>query len=329
MAIYLGNQKVSVKGGLPVEVIEEVGEQVDFTLANATESEVLSGKTFYAQDSTLKTGTLEMPSSGENKLAQVVDGTITEITASDLQGITSIRQRAFSNCKNLVSVELPNTLTALPAYCFESCAKLKTIIIPDSVISMGSEAFDNCTVLGSVYYVGTIDEWTNIEFIDNVFANPLNNGADLYINNEKVTNATISKVNNCVFAGCTSLESVTIGNSATSIGGYAFYNCINLPSIIIPDSVTTMGMYAFYGCTTLQSVTIGNGVTRIDNYALYMGSSTAKATITMLRTTPPTIQSRTIGNYVEKIIVPQGTLSAYQSATNWSRWASIMEEATE
>ncbi len=42
------------------------------------------------------------------------------------------------------------------------------------------------------------------------------------------------------------IESVTIGNSVTSIGTAAFYGCSNLTNITIPDSVTNIGSSAFY-----------------------------------------------------------------------------------
>ncbi len=69
------------------------------------------------------------------------------------------------------------------------------------------------------------------------------------------------------FYNCTSLTSVTIGNSVTSIGSYAFSLCSGLTSVIIPDSVTSIGDGAFYNCTSLTSVTIGNSVTSIGSYA--------------------------------------------------------------
>lgn len=47
---------------------------------------------------------------------------------------------------------------------------------------------------------------------------------------------------------------MTIGDSVTSIGGYAFYNCFGLTSITIPDSVTNIGYSAFYGCYRLVEV---------------------------------------------------------------------------
>ena len=69
------------------------------------------------------------------------------------------------------------------------------------------------------------------------------------------------------FYNCSSLTSITIGNSVTSIGDYAFRNCDGLTSITIPDNVTSIGDSAFYSCNGLTSVTIGEGVTSIGEFA--------------------------------------------------------------
>jgi hypothetical protein len=108
-----------------------------------------------------------------------------------------------------------------------------------------------------------------------------------------------------------------------------FFNCNKLTSVTIPNSVTNIGSYAFSSCSSLTNITIPDSVTGIGSNALVIGSKANKATIIMLPTTPPIIQSNSISSYCEKIIVPKGCLEAYQTATNWSAKASIMVEAEE
>ena len=59
----------------------------------------------------------------------------------------------------------------------------------------------------------------------------------------------------------------------------AFYNCTSLASVTIGDSVTSIGTYAFYGCTGLTSVTIGSGVTSIESAAFGGCSSLESITL--------------------------------------------------
>ena len=65
------------------------------------------------------------------------------------------------------------------------------------------------------------------------------------------------------FYECTSLKTVSIGNSVTSIGDGAFDQCTSLETVSIGDSVTSIGDNAFYYCTSLETVSIGNNVTSI------------------------------------------------------------------
>ena len=104
-------------------------------------------------------------------------------------------------------------------------------------------------MLKDVYYIGDIIGWTGIVFADYT-SNPMNNGANLYFNNQLVTEITfpiyVHRINNYAFYHCISLTSVTFNAFVTtSIGDCAFNHCSSLTSAIIPNSVTTMGKYIF------------------------------------------------------------------------------------
>ncbi len=73
----------------------------------------------------------------------------------------------------------------------------------------------------------------------------------------------VTSIGEWAFAYCSSLTSVTIGNSVTSIGDSAFYWCPSLTSVTIGNSVTGIGNCAFFSCESLTSVTIGSSVTSI------------------------------------------------------------------
>ena len=50
----------------------------------------------------------------------LVDGSIIEITADMLKGVTSIRNYAFYFLASLTSIEIPNTVTSIGSYAFSN-----------------------------------------------------------------------------------------------------------------------------------------------------------------------------------------------------------------
>ena len=277
--------------------IASIQTGTDTSDATATADDILLGKTAYAKGEKL-TGTIETYAGegGEtvSKLAALVDGTLTEITADDLAGATKLRDYAFYSYRQLTSVTIPNSAKSIGSRAFNGCTSLISVTIPNSVTSIGGDAFNGCTSLISVTIPNSVTSISTYAFYD-----------------------------------CSKLTSVTIPNSVTGIGDYAFNGCTSLTSIILPNSVRYINNSAFDRCKSLTSMTISSAVTRIDGYALHIGSSTNKATITMLPTTPPTIQSSTFNaSYLQKIIVPAGTGATYKAATNWSRFSDYIEEAT-
>ena len=130
-----------------------------------------------------------------------------------------IGDSAFSNCKNLTTVELGGGVTSIGKSAFLKCTKLPSITIGNGVISIGASAFNGCTAL---------------------------------------TNANIGSgaIGANAFQDCSRLANVTLGDGVTSIGANAFLRCTELTSMNIGSSVRTIENYAFSGCTALEEVTI-------------------------------------------------------------------------
>lgn len=123
------------------------------------------------------------------------------------------------------------------------------------------------------------------------------------------------------------IESVIMPEGIEYVGDRCFYNCGKLTSVIFPESITIISYNSFALCK-LTSVVIPKNVTYLGNQAFYYNLNLH--TVEMKPTTPPTYSGNVFKDCpaLTKIIVPAGTLSAYQSATNWSAHADIMEEAS-
>ncbi len=70
----------------------------------------------------------------------------------------------------------------------------------------------------------------------------------------------------------------TIKEWAYIIDSHAFYDCTSLKSITIGDSVTSIDTSAFYGCTNLKRIAVGSGITSIDN-RIFAGCSSLTAVV--------------------------------------------------
>ena len=102
--------------------------------------------------------------SGENKFAQVIDRTVTEITTEDFEGATKVGTYAFYFCRNLKSVTIPNGVTSIEDHAFSICSSLTEVAIPDSVKSIGGQAFYNCTSLTSITIPDSVETTGNLAF---------------------------------------------------------------------------------------------------------------------------------------------------------------------
>ena len=178
--------------------------------------------------------------------------------------VTKIDAKALFNYDSLTSIEIPNTIT-----------------------NIGFLAFANCTNLENVYYNGTIGDWCNITFNNNL-SNPMFFAQYFYMKNnlneweeikELVIPNTITNINNYQFYGFDNLISIELPNTIINIGKCAFKGCYNLTNIEFPNSVTTIGDSAFSDCDSFTNIKIPSSVTTIERLAFYSCSSLTKITI--------------------------------------------------
>lgn len=198
--------------------------------------------------------------------------------------VECIDYSTFEYCSSLTSVSIPNSVTKIGKSAFSGCTNLTSVTIPDSVTEIGENTFYYCTNLTSIEIQGVayIKEgafsccsnlteiilpwyWGNYEKFGYVFYNTDSQADSKSINSfvpqslKRVT-ITSGQIRNSMFAECSSLTSIIIGDGITSIGSWAFNDCDGLTTVEISDSVVAgIGKSVFKGCRNLASVIIGDG----------------------------------------------------------------------
>lgn len=181
--------------------------------------------------------------------------------------LTSLPSDAFSDCKNLISVILPNTLGTIESEAFKNCVNLSEINIPTNVTKIGDSVFSGCSSLTTISLPNSIEKIGDNAFNGcsklseiNIPPSVTEIGVSAFENCSSLTTISIpnstKKIGNSAFSGCSKLSEINIPQSITEIGMSAFENCSSLTTILIPNTVTKIGDYALYGCTSLESVTL-------------------------------------------------------------------------
>ena len=236
------NKQTLLSSLLAMFVIMTSIEVYAYDIAVENEDGITIYYNFYNEDQEL-----EVAQNPENKYTgniripeAVTYGTIT-------RNVTSIGDRAFLECSDLVSVTIPSSLTSIGEYAFSGCSGLTAVHITDLA------AWCRITFLSS--------------FADANRSNPLTYARHLFLNGTEIKDLVIpngvTSINRNAFNNCSDFKSVTIPNSVTIIDDYAFYNCDGLKSLTIPNSVKTIGNATFAWCDNLATVAIPNSVTSL------------------------------------------------------------------
>ena len=277
--------------------------------------------------------------------------------------VTTISNYAFSRCTGLTSVTIPESVTTIGNNAFYYCTNLSNITIPNSVTSIGAGAFAECfnlsniTIPNSVTTIGT-SALDNTAWYDNQPNGVVYAGYVAYSYKGNMTNGTIISLKygtvgiaDCAFACMDpegdgyapphphdhyALGGINMPNTLKVIGSRSFDYCWGLTSINIPNSVTSIGRCAFYDCK-LKSITIGKSVTSIGDNAFncyYTEDTCLNDVFSFIQN--PTAVSMGNGSFwgqvfpnfdsKRKLHVPFGTLSAYETNSQWRRYfGSIVE----
>lgn len=278
---------------------------------------------------------------------------ITGVFVSD--GVTSIGDYAFYNCKNIKSVTLSTVLLKIGAYAFYGCESLTEINISETVYSVSEKAFYGCsslksivvpeavTVLGKGIFAGctsleSAEIKSNLTLIpDSMFADCENLtvfkslfmieeiGEKAFYNCKKLSSFVLDKVHtmgNNAFAFCESLEQINL-NRLVVIPASAFKGCKSLSVVIFSSSLKTLATSAFMFCTSLENIVLSESVTTV-NAGAFGGCESLKE-ITFLNDNVNISSSNVISDGVAYKVLPSAATIKANSASNADLYADANE----
>ena len=138
-------------------------------------------------------------SGGSPKFAELVEGTIVSVDASDLSDVSTIRANGFSGITALESVSVPSNVQTIGDSAFEGCTSLSVLSIAEGVQTIGDSAFEGINA--------EIDIPSSVTTV----------GESAFANNTAISEVTIpsgiTELPSKLFDGCTNLSKVTMDSS--------------------------------------------------------------------------------------------------------------------
>lgn len=213
------------------------------------------------------------------------------------EGVTNISNKAFSQCKSLENITLPNSIESIGNNAFYKCNSLSSIEFPDNLRSIGDFAFYETSIsdidipdsvgnighsaFGNCQYLDNISIPKTISLGDSAFACLSNSNEERniyyrgslndYMYEEWGLNifryGNIWNTNVNIYCNNELIpDSITLPDGLTKIKDHAFYGLSNVIEITIPNSITYIGGYAF-AKTNIANLTLPSSLQEIGNNA--------------------------------------------------------------
>ena len=139
----------------------------------------------------------------------------------------------------------------------------------------------------------------------------------------------VTKIDDWTFALCDKITSVEIPNTVTSLGEGVFYGCSALSFVKISGPINLLDKYVFCGCHNLKGLYLPSSLKGIYYNAFEECNNLRLLICKVMYPSEIVFGNNYNFNDIDKeecsLIIPKGTLEAYQQTQPWSNFKKITE----
>ena len=166
-------------------------------------------------------------------------------------GLTSVADSAFTFCRNLVNIKLPESVSVIGERAFEECGKMLLSKLPDNLTTVKSHAFVGCSRMPLTSLPETITEIGSWAF---------SRCSSIRLSGLP---SKLTTIEGGIFAYCPGVAPTELPADIHYIGDWAFMNDVKFNPKNIPSGVKEIGRYAFQGCESLAWTSLPDGLLEI------------------------------------------------------------------
>lgn len=243
--------------------------------------------------------------------------------------VTAIAERAFQNNAHIRAVHIPDSVTYIGQYAFSGCRALLEVTLPNATgLAAGKGVFSFCTALESVNMGATLKEIPAYSF----------EGCTVL---RSVTVYQAERILGGAFKNCTALAEITLPASMKKIESRAFEGCTSLGAVHLSRNTEEIGENAFLDCHALATLSFdGESGLRVLGKGALSDTAIASLSLPSLinlgeNALPETLESLRFGNknlmYVGAsafaslkegtTVIYGSTLEEFESAVKHASWS--------
>lgn len=162
------------------------------------------------------------------------------------ENVEKIPDGYFSNCHELKDFEMPKSCSEIGSNAFSGCATIENLNL-ENVVKFGKDALNGCLGMRNVTLPFVGADITSLKPLGYLFGKS---------NGIRALNVLGGLIADGCFAGCGTIETLSLPKDIKEIGSKVFANMTELSSVLNIAQVEKVGDHAFHNCKKLSSISL-------------------------------------------------------------------------